>query len=209
MRLILVRHGESVGNYENRLQGQSDFELTDLGRRQAALAGEKLAAEGVSAVYTSPLLRASQTAAIIADKVRSEPRTLPGVREYDFGELSGLTYAELRERYRTASLSDGRDRVYPGEEGRENFYRRVTDAVWDVCDQHREETVAVISHGGPIALFCQSALGLPYRRPMPFAIENCSLNVFRVRDEAPPADVFPRAVLISLNDVCHLAPLRA
>ena len=46
--------------------------------------------------------------------------------------------------------------------------------------RHPDEAVAVVSHGGPIALFCQTVLGLPYRRPMPFAIDNCSLNVIEV-----------------------------
>ncbi len=209
MRLILVRHGESVGNFENRLQGTTDYDLTPKGVSQARLTADRLHELGVIALYSSPLLRAANTAAVIGERLGSPPVPLPEVREYDFGELAGTTYAELRERFRTPAVGpDGRpaDRVYPGEEGREAFLRRVTEAIWGLVAKHAGENVAVVSHGGPIALFCQHVLGMPYRRPMPFAVDNCSLSIIQVRDEeAGPGR--PRAILQALNDRCHLRPL--
>ena len=251
MRLILVRHGESVGNSEGRLQGNADYDLTELGQRQALETGRRLAAEGVSAVYASTLRRALLTARVVGEQTGQAPVDLPEVREYDFGSLSGLTYAALRQRFAALPPApDGQpaERTYPGEEGRDSFYRRVTESVWDVVCRHPGESVAIVSHGGPIALFTQAALGLPYRRPMPFAIDNCSLTVFEVRDPSrasghgpstgsstssggtsglgpspgagqaqPNADnarqravPFDKlgAVLVALNDTCHLAGLR-
>jgi probable phosphoglycerate mutase len=208
MRLILVRHGESVGNFENRLQGQEDYDLTDLGKRQAELTAARLHAEGTHLVYTSPLLRAASTAITIGARLGREAVLLPGVKEYDSGEMSGSTYAEVRERFAAnpemANLRP-QERVYPGEEGRDNFFNRVTEAVWGVIDSHPGETIAIVSHGGPIALFCQTVLGLPYRRPMPFAIDNCSLHYIDVADAGIRAH---RAVLTRLNDTCHLDELR-
>jgi broad specificity phosphatase PhoE len=206
MRLILVRHGESIGNSENRLQGQEDYPLTARGEVEATLTAERLAEEGTSAVYTSPLLRAFSTAKEIADRLAVEPRVLADVSEYHFGEMSGMTYAEVRERFAAdpamAALRP-QERVYAGEEGRDNFFRRVTDSLWGVIDSHSAATVAVVSHGGPIALFCQTVLGLPYQRPMPFSIGNCSLTVVEVLDDArAPRD--ERAVLACLNDTSHL-----
>jgi broad specificity phosphatase PhoE len=97
--------------------------------------------------------------------------------------------------------------VYPGEEGRDNFFRRVTESLWNVIDSHKGQTIAVVSHGGPIALFCQTVLGLPYRRPMPFSVDNCSLTTIEVSDdEALSRD--ERAVLAHLNDTSHLTGLR-
>ncbi len=206
MRLILVRHGESVGNSEGRLQGQTDYGLTPKGERQSALTGDRLAAEGVAALFTSPLLRAYATARVIGERLSLPPIELPGVREYDFGKLAGRTYADIREHFAAMERDVGGgpvERAYPGEEGRDAFYKRVTQSTWEVVDRHRDATVVIVSHGGPIALFCQSALGLQYKRPMPFAIDNCSLTVFQVRDE--PDGRWPRAVLLSLNDTCHLA----
>jgi probable phosphoglycerate mutase len=210
VRLVLVRHGESVGNFENRLQGQTDYDLTPKGHMQAKLTALRLKGMGTTAVYTSPLLRASATARTIAATIGCEAVELPGVREYDFGELAGATYAELRQRFAAGAVGpDGRpvERVYPGEEGREHFLERVTASFWQVIERHPGETVAVVSHGGPIALLCQHVLGLPYRRPMPFAIDNCSLSVVTVREGIEESLARPRAVLRTLNDRCHLAPL--
>jgi broad specificity phosphatase PhoE len=206
MQLILVRHGESVGNSENRLQGHNDYDLTDLGRSQAALTAERLHELGTSAVYTSPLLRAGATAGAISKRLDIEPQVLPGVSEYIFGELSGATYAELRERFANdpkMAAIPAAERVYPGEEGRQVFFERVTASVWKVIDSHPGETVAVVSHGGPIALFCQYVLGLPYKRPMPFAINNCSLTTVRVSEDTSLSHE-ARARLVQLNDTCHL-----
>lgn len=200
MRLILVRHGESIGNFENRLQGQADYKLTDLGRRQAELTANRLHELGATALYSSHLLRAHETARSIGKRLRIVPVLLPDVAEYHFGEMSGQTYAEIRDRF--SSIANPAERTYPGEEGRENFFNRVTAALWGIAERHPDEAVAVVSHGGPIALFCQTVLGLPYRRPMPFSIGNCSLNVIEVSG-SPQGQ--PAATLVHLNDVCHLA----
>jgi broad specificity phosphatase PhoE len=200
MRLILVRHGESVGNFENRLQGQAEYDLTDAGRRQAALTAERLARLGVDALYSSHLRRANETARIIGERLACSPVILPDLSEYHFGEASGATYAEIRERFPGVNPAE---RVFPGEEGRDAFHRRVTDALWGIADRHAGETAAVISHGGPIALFCQSVLGLPYLRPMPFSVANGSITLIEVAD-APLGERDGRAALRHLNDVCHL-----
>jgi broad specificity phosphatase PhoE len=205
MRLVLVRHGESVGNFENRLQGQEDYDLTDLGREQALATGAKLTAMSCTALYTSPLLRTMNTARSISDALGVEPVQLPEVAEYHFGELSGATYAEIRSHFEKLGIpqtASPNERVYPGEEGRDNFYRRVTESIWRIMDDHPGETVAVVSHGGPIALFTQVVLGLPYKRPMPFGVNNCSLNVIDAPDGVPARD--RQLTLLHLNDTCHL-----
>lgn len=199
MKIILVRHGESIGNFENRLQGQEDYDLTELGYRQAICTAQKLQQLGVSALYSSHLLRAQATARAIGEKIGVSPILQPDVAEYHFGEMSGATYAEVRERY--GVLANPAERVYPGEEGRDVFFQRVTQAIYRVMDDHPGESVAIVSHGGPIALFCQAVLGLPYIRPMPFSINNCSLNII----EAWPNQNDQREMkLVRLNDTCHL-----
>jgi len=202
MQIILVRHGESVGNFENRLQGQEDYDLTDLGRVQALRAADRLHQLGTSAIYTSHLLRANATAGVIADRLGLLPMITEAVSEYHFGEMSGATYAEIRERF--GAVANPAERVYPGEEGRDVFFARVTNAVYRIADAHPDETVAIVSHGGPIALFCQHVLGLPYRRPMPFSIDNCSLNVI---DVGANRSGERELCLVRLNDTCHLSGL--
>lgn len=199
MQVILVRHGESVGNFENRLQGQADYDLTELGRSQAQRTADRLHALGASAVYCSHLLRAHATAQAIASRLGFAPVVTEDMAEYHFGEMSGATYAEVRERFGT--IANPAERVYPGEEGRDVFFARVTNAVFRIADEHPQETVAIVSHGGPIALFCQHVLGLPYKRPMPFSIDNCSLNIVDV-DANRSGERSLR--LVRLNDTCHL-----
>jgi 2,3-bisphosphoglycerate-dependent phosphoglycerate mutase len=200
VKLILVRHGESVGNFENRLQGQEDYPLTEQGRRQAVLTAHRLQDLGTTAVYTSHLLRAKETAFAIGERIGVEPSVREDLSEYHFGEFSGMTYAEIRERF--GAIANPAERVYPGEEGRDNFFNRVTSTLWGIAEEHPEETVAVVSHGGPIALFCQAVLALPYKRPMPFSISNCSLNIF---DASVSHSDTRNARLLHLNDICHLA----
>jgi broad specificity phosphatase PhoE len=200
MRLILIRHGESVGNFENRLQGQEDYPLTEQGRRQAVLTSHRLLDLGTTVVYSSHLMRARETAIAIGERLGIEPFITEDLSEYHFGEMSGMTYAQIRERF--GAIANPAERTYPGEEGRDNFFNRVTSTLWQIAATHTDETVAVISHGGPIALFCQSVLGLPYKRPMPFAISNCSLSIIEASITSSDSR---EAILLHLNDVCHLA----
>jgi len=202
MNIILVRHGESIGNFENRLQGQADYDLTDLGKRQALRTADRLRELGTRAVYSSHLLRAHATALAIADRIGVDPVVTEDVAEYHFGEMSGATYAEIREKF--GAIANPAERVYPGEEGRDVFFARVTNAVYRIAEAHGDDTVAIVSHGGPIALFCQAVLGLPYKRPMPFSVDNCSLNVIEISGARGEGR---HARLLRLNDTCHLDQL--
>jgi probable phosphoglycerate mutase len=136
--------------------------------------------------------------------VRLEPR----VQEYDFGvELSGLTWQEIRDRQPEiveALRGGGPDFPrYPGEEGRETFRERVCSAVWEIAARHEADgAVAVVTHGGPIAVFVMEALGRPYRHPNPFAIDNASLTTLEITSQGPHGS--PRAVVVGLNDTCYL-----
>jgi broad specificity phosphatase PhoE len=212
MNLLLIRHGESEGNTEMRLQGQGEYPLTERGLQQSRLAGERLRHLSLAALYSSTIGRARLTASIIGEATGLEVAELPEVREYDFGDLAGLTYRELMEKHPEIEEQYRRGPDYPsfpGAEDREAFRQRVCDALWGVAERHPGASVAVVTHAGPIALFCLEVLGLPYRRPIPLRVYNGSITVVDVRDTAPDArpsgrDPWPRAVLATLNDTCHL-----
>lgn len=208
MHLLLIRHAESQGNVEKRLQGRMEYPLTDRGARQARALALRLARLPLTAVYSSPIRRALETAEAIAARAVLTVWPEPRIQEYDFGEaLSGLTWREIREMRPDiieAILQDRRDfPQYPGEEGREAFRRRVCQAMWEIADRHADdEAVAVVTHAGPIAVFLLELLGRGYRRPIPFVIDNASLTQVEVQRDPPPG--FPRAVLVAMNDTCHL-----
>src|SRR5262245_9217349 len=101
MDLLLVRHGESEGNAQERMQGTSDFPLTARGREQAQRLSGWLEAHQVSwdRLYASPLLRAWDTAGILAGDRGSVPHAEPALREIDAGALEGLTFEDIAQRF--------------------------------------------------------------------------------------------------------------
>ncbi len=206
MRLLLIRHAESTGNRQRRLQGRADFPLTERGRRQAQELATALSRQAIRAVHSSPIKRALDTAEAIAARFGLKVEIETALQEYDFGELSGLTWPEIRERRPQLIeqlLSDSADFPrYPAEEGREAFRERVCRALWGIAERHAgEEAVAVVTHAGPIAVFLLDILQRGYQRPIPFTLGNASVTTAEI---AEPQPFRPRAVLVGLNDTCHL-----
>ena len=158
MRLILVRHGQSVGNVEQRIQGGDD-PLTDFGRRQAAAAGAFLATRAdITHLYASPLSRAFETATIIGNAIGRNPVPLAGFAEIDPGTASGLLWTEWAEKFpvqaaaiQTASRSPFEQ--WDGGESGQDLADRVF-AAWDeLVTRHlgSGDVVTLVSHGGPLA----------------------------------------------------------
>ena len=200
MHLLLVRHGESLGNASGVLQGRLDYALSDRGIQQAELTAARLADSGAVRILSSPLTRASATAAFIASSLQIDLRLEPDLAEYDIGEAAGLTGAELRTKFPDIlnARAAGQRFRYPGEEGRGNFHERLIRAL----DSFRElegPTIAV-AHGGVISAFCHIVVGLDLDRPGAFQVGNCSITEIT-------ADRAGRLVLSKHNDMCHLEGL--
>jgi probable phosphoglycerate mutase len=146
LRLLLTRHGQSEWTADGRWQGQADPPLSDVGRRQAAMAAERLGA--VDAIVASDLDRARHTATIISELLGQGPVLVEGtLRERDAGEWAGLTKAEI-ERDWPGYLADRRRP--PGFEAEAPFLERVLDGVARVTDRVGEGDVLVVAHGGVI-----------------------------------------------------------
>ena len=211
MRLYLVRHGESQGNAERRLQSHAEFPLTALGRRQAEALAERLAGEDIGAVYTSTLTRAVETAAIVSMMLGLEAQPEPRLMEYDLGpEISGLTWREIEDKYPQIAEALGDDEPdgprYPGEEGKTAFDTRVCDSMDEIIARHdRGSTVAVITHGGPIVAYLMRSLGQTSSAAPRMRIDNASLTTVELGEPG----AFAAFVLASLNDTCHLNGLDA
>jgi probable phosphoglycerate mutase len=159
--LLLVRHGETDWNRERRFQGHADPGLNDAGREQARALAEELATEPVAAVYTSDLRRALETAEIVAARLGLEPAPLAGLREVDVGELTGLTLAEIEERFPDARRR-AEERGYGWEQGEtfEQLQARVLSALHEIAARHAGELVLVVGHGGTIRATLAHADGL-------------------------------------------------
>jgi broad specificity phosphatase PhoE len=197
VRIIFVRHGESLGNAAGVLQGRLDYGLSDLGVRQAAATAERLAGSGAARVISSPLLRALATAEALAARLGLEVEPEPDLAEYDIGEGAGLTAVELRAKFPEMAVARtaGQRFLFPGEEGRHNFQARLVRIVERL--RGFEGTTIAVAHGGVISAVCHMVVGLDLDRPGVFQVGNCSLTEVT-------QDRGGRLVLSRHNDVCHL-----
>jgi broad specificity phosphatase PhoE len=158
-RALLVRHGQSEWNAAGRWQGQADPPLSDLGRRQAWEAARAIGA--VDAIYASDLQRAAETAAIIAGEIGVGPVILdPDLRERDAGEYSGLTRAEIEERF-PGYLDD--HRRPPGWEPDEHLLARALRALERIARDLPGADVLVVTHGG-LVYTIEGHLGTEFSR---------------------------------------------
>ena len=170
-RLLLLRHAESEWNAQGRWQGVADPPLSTGGRRQAVAAGARLRELGLSFtdVVASDLERARLTARLIARALAwTAPITVePGLREYDVGQWSGLTRAEIEARW-PGAIEDwrhGRLVSTPGGEKRDRFVARVAATISRLGAAHEGGTLLVITHGGVIGALERALGGEPRRVP--------------------------------------------
>jgi probable phosphoglycerate mutase len=186
--LLLARHGETDWNREGRWQGHTDTALNALGRKQAADLADRLAHEGVTAVYASDLRRARETAEIVAELLGlGEVRVDPRLREINFGGWEGLTTPEIEERYPEEIArwrADDGDNAFAGGETYRAMGQRVVNVLAEIAATHPDEQVAVILHGGPIRGLLAHAAGLTYgeQRRLRGHLANCDMVRIAVRD---------------------------
>jgi broad specificity phosphatase PhoE len=148
-RLILIRHGESVANAEQRFTRGPHEPLSARGRDEA-LARARLLQRRADpvALYTSPFVRALETARLIGDVLGLEPIPVSALAEQDFGALRGQPYTsvggdiQLQGRWRYCP---------PGGESLEDVFRRAGPALDEIADRHLGGEVVVVSHGGVMA----------------------------------------------------------
>jgi broad specificity phosphatase PhoE len=183
--ILLARHGESDWNRDGRWQGHADRPLTDRGREQARELAERLAATELDAVYSSDLVRARETAAIVAEPHRLSVHELPALREVDVGSWSGLTRTEAEVRFPEAyrRWTHGIEGWDDGETY-EQLSERVVSAVLEVAERHRRDRVLLVAHGGSIRSVHAAALGVDlhaYRR-IQRVEPNATLSAVRVED---------------------------
>jgi broad specificity phosphatase PhoE len=206
--LWLIRHGESQGNLERRVQGWADYPLTDLGRWQAARLAERLAQERpIHELVASPLQRAAETAQIISQALDLPARFDARLKEYNFGPLTGLTPDDIVAHFPTVQAAWEVNRVWEplaGEESDPTFVRRVREVMDEIVTGMDEgSSVVVVAHGGSLDACLRSWLGIAYRslgngnnERRAFAFDNASVSLVRIRARSYR--------ILLLNDTCHL-----
>ena len=144
--ILLARHGETDWNVQRRVQGHSDTPLNETGRAQARALGEELAGEEIDAVFSSDLMRAHETARLVAEPRGLEVIAISDLRERHFGTLEGLTDEDIFSRY--PKVLDGAP--WGDAETQDEMAERVLEALRRIAETHPEQRVLVVSHGGPL-----------------------------------------------------------
>ncbi|MGH7961555.1 MAG: histidine phosphatase family protein [Candidatus Binatia bacterium] len=202
VHLLLVRHGETVWNQENRWQGQEDVPLSEAGREQAQRLALRLLAEKrpVRAIYASNLVRAFHTAEILGAALGVTPAPELGWREMNIGAWSGLTTAEVITHHAVEweRLRAGEDLPRGGGETFAQFQGRILQAVQHMVKRHAGEQVMVVTHGGAVRAFLLHCQGLGVSQFRQVAkIGNTGLSEVTLTADG-------RAVVHSVNDITHL-----
>ena len=183
--LVLVRHGETDWNADNRFQGHADPPLNETGRAQARALAAELRREVFAALYTSPLQRAAETAAIIGYELGLEPRADDALKEVDVGSWSGLTRTEIEQRFPTGFarwLEYGHG--WDDGETYEELGARVVTGLIRIAERHEGGGVLTITHGGPIrsALAVAERVSFDEARRSIHVIGNCAAVRLAVLD---------------------------
>lgn len=191
-----MRHGETDHNRDKILHGQLDVPLNERGREQARKLAERLSDRELDAIYSSSLARAHETAEIVAEKHSHSPEPIDRLQEINLGELEG----EDAEKW-FGKMDEMGEEFYDwspekGESMRE-LEKRVRKQIEKFSDQHPEETVLAVAHGGTISTVLMSILEVDRDRLLKFRQENTCVNVIRHEESNG-------WVVESLNDTCHL-----
>jgi probable phosphoglycerate mutase len=203
-RLYLVRHGQSAGNAEGRFGGHGPTPLSKLGLRQAEATAKLLAKEGVSAIYTSDLHRAVQTAEPLAELTGIPLKPTSAFRERNVGVLEGLTFDESKQTFPKdyyALVNRNVHHVITNGESYRHLLRRSTTELWDILRIHVGERIAIFSHTGAICFMTLHLMGAIRRdtKQTPWIVtSNCGINRFEIRGRN-------NVRVLALNDTRHLS----
>jgi probable phosphoglycerate mutase len=205
-RVLLIRHGQSQGNAERRFGGHTHTPLSELGHAQAEATARALASEGVTAIYSSDLLRAVQTAEPLARATDLRVEETSAFRERSVGLMEGLTFEEAAEAHPeeyAALLRRDFDHVLAGGES----YRQLLDRAHARLDRAIEEntggSIALFSHTGTICILVLHLLGAldaPDLRPVWVSSSNCGVTRFAIQCGGLTR-------VLNVNDTRHLSSL--
>ena len=179
--IILIRHGETEWNSQQRMQGHSNSDLSSVGQAQIQALGQWMKNVPFDLIYSSDSLRAKQTAEAITQFSGHELKIDLRLREKNLGVFEGLTSEEARERhpevFRLLKTAGSKYVIDEGE-STQQLQDRALEIVDEIRIKHPEERVLLVTHGGFIRVVMKHSLGLSLETPTRFLIRNT--GVFRL-----------------------------
>jgi probable phosphoglycerate mutase len=204
MRILLLRHAETDWNREHRFQGWRDIPLSATGREQAGSAARLLAASPLAAVWSSPLRRARETAALIAAPHGLAVRESDAFKEMGFGDWEGLTRDEVRARFPEAHRAWAEtppEATWPGAETLARVRARALAGLEELRAAHQGQTVCLVSHGITGRILILEALGLGLDRLWSLQLSSTGISELEFREDW--------TTLHRMNSLVHLADIPA
>lgn len=205
-KLYLIRHGQSAGNAEGRFGGHGATPLSELGMKQAKMTAQAMQKERITAIYSSDLLRAVNTANYLAELCNLKVTTTPAFRERHVGVLEGLTFDESREQHPDdyyALVKRNVNHVIKNGESYRQLLKRATTELWNIVRDNEGGRVAVFSHTGAICFMTLHLIGAirSDTKQTPWLVTaNCGINRFDIRSR--------RNIRVwAINDTRHLTDL--
>lgn len=179
-RVIFVRHGKTAFPLDRiYCDGEEDPPLNEEGQAQAAATASLLAEHTVSAIYTSPALRTSMTAARLGAATSLTVHPVAALKERCFGVWEGLYFNEIEERYPAEYLRWKQDKsgyAPPGGENIADVALRIRECLAGIVSRHPKQTVVVVSHVGPIRVSLALALDMPLEAYRRLTLDYCSMS---------------------------------
>ncbi len=200
-RILLVRHGQTAWNREQRIQGHVDIALNDHGVAQARALAQALADESIDAIYSSDLSRAHATAQAVAEHNRLPLHTEPALRERHYGAFEGLTYADIETQWpEQAQAWRRRDPGFApnGGESLLDLVARVQPTLQAIAQRHLGEQIMLVTHGGVIDVIYRLASGMDLSAKRTWELTNTAVNRLLWTPE--------NLSLVGWGDARHLEP---
>jgi alpha-ribazole phosphatase len=198
-RLYLVRHGETDAGSASRFWGRTDVGLGPCGLQQAEQLRDRLSTKKIDYVYSSDLKRTVTTALTIASIHNLQIVKCPELREIDFGEVEGLNFEEVKEKFPQVSwmwINHDPGLAYPGGESLSELEQRLQAFIDRIQNHAADDNILIVAHSGVLrTLICQ-LLDVDMKHRWNIRIDLASLSILETYSGF--------AVLSLLNDVSHL-----
>jgi probable phosphoglycerate mutase len=164
MIIYLIRHSETTGDIEDRYGGDYDDHLTMKGVKQAKELAEKLKNKKIQIIFSSPRIRAKETAKIVNEILNVKLEFVSDIRERNnYGILTGMIKSEAKDKYPEEVEKLEKDEIRHNvaqSEDYESFKKRIVNAFERILNNNKYGTVAIVSHGGPIRCIVREVLKL-------------------------------------------------
>jgi 2,3-bisphosphoglycerate-dependent phosphoglycerate mutase len=179
MHLFLIRHGESMADLLDVYEGRADFDLTERGKKQAVQMSKYMKSHyNVTKIYSSPLMRASQTASFLAKEFHLPIYYEDDLMEFNNGLLAGLSRKEADEKYPKVKDLPINQAVY-GQESKVEFRTRADRMLKKILtEENKDQDIVFVTHGGMINQLYDSILKIPVENNCFFLTGDTGIHIW-------------------------------